>query len=296
MSYPTDRIHRRPRGKMGRGQYPRPVPITATATPNATHVTLEFSGSVISTGPTGFTVASRSLVSQVLDNATHITLIFSAPVETLQYDFPGDNPYLRSVTGAQIIGMSGTFGGTMPITLNDILVSNGTGGTLGNRGAIAADGSVALANNQFLIDIDGQVTAVAYFGDGSNLTGLDFSQLSGTPPNPFDQTLNTTDTPAFNAIDLNAGGDVNIVGTWYTGTDASPSLSSCLQSFSNRADAAATGIIALNARVDATDAAIAALDARIDAIEATLATGVSGSLTPVTGTLQATAGIVTAID
>lgn len=39
-------------------------------------------------------------------------------------------------------------------------------------------------------------------GDGSGITGLNYSQLSGSPGNPFDQSLNTTDSPTF--VDLTA--------------------------------------------------------------------------------------------
>lgn len=93
-------------------------------------------------------------------------------------------------------GGQASFSGT--ITLNS---------PFGSAAWIDTDGSASLAAGLFTVDNSANVTAASFIGDGSGLTGI---------PNPFDQSLNTSDIVYFSGLHTSTVQDVSILA----GTDA----------------------------------------------------------------------------
>lgn len=110
MAYPTNKVHRRNRRKLGRGQYPSgpTIGVTVTST-GTTNVTLTFNQPVVISGTIGNTVATRTLVSQTVVSATVVTQVWSGNVATLAYTVPANDPAVKSSAGGQLVGTSGTF-------------------------------------------------------------------------------------------------------------------------------------------------------------------------------------------
>ena len=215
MPAPGPNTHRRNRRNLGRGTYPRPAPITVTVTHTTSTAMLVFSQPVQVKGLIDLTIPGRTAITQAIATTQNITIEYNANLNALSWSLPTPPQNVTSSTGAPIIGCTGTFGGIMPIAINDVLVADGAGGQLGGRGVILGDGSVSLATNNFTIDTDGNVAAASFAGDGSLLTGIDFAQITGTPPNPFDQSLNTADTPTFATVTADLIGN----GSQITGLD-----------------------------------------------------------------------------
>lgn len=76
-----------------------------------------------------------------------------------------------------------------------------TGGSIWNLNDIYTTGNLNLVSN---LTTPYNISAQYYYGDGSYLTGIS----GGSSGNPFDQWLNTTDTPTFN--DLIITDDINL--------------------------------------------------------------------------------------
>ena len=74
-SYPTPKVHRRSRRKLGRGQYPAIPAALPTVTAAASTVTVTYDPPVIVSGPVGLAVDTpRGLVVPVLRNCDTLTI------------------------------------------------------------------------------------------------------------------------------------------------------------------------------------------------------------------------------
>lgn len=82
---------------------------------------------------------------------------------------------------------------------------NGDGSFIAANGAfaIATNGSFIASSSNFTVASGGEVTATSYAGDGSGLTNI---------PNPFNQSLNTADSPNFAGITMSGITSFNSYG------------------------------------------------------------------------------------
>lgn len=109
-TYPTAKVHRPSRRKLGRWQYPTnsgtTVAVTSTGT---TNVTLTFAQPVVVTGDIGVTVAGLTLVSQTIISPTVVTQTWSANVATHAFAVPANDPHVSTYQGGGVAGATGTF-------------------------------------------------------------------------------------------------------------------------------------------------------------------------------------------
>ena len=313
MTIPGGGVHRRNRKKLGRGQNAAARFVSPTLINSGPSVTLIFSAPVVITGPIPLTVQTLTATSQTTENPTTATIVFNGDTSARSYSLPNAPRNISSTTGGQIVGITGKFGGSIVIPADNIAIADGAGGFIGGRGTILNDGSVALATNTFTIDPAGNVAAASFAGDGSSLTGLNYSQLSGTPPNIFDQSLNTTDSPSFSGLYL-IGGEINLKGYNLRLADLNTHAGGVLNLEAGTLDFGdgfqwkynyTTGLIEnpVNPPIFANlilqggdiQAQINDLYSAVTTIQAQLAAGATGTSTPGTGTTTATNGIVTAL-
>lgn len=110
MSFPSAKVHRRNRRKLGRGQFPTTtsvgVVVTSTGT---TNFTMTFSRPVVVTGTIGTTVATLTLVSQSVVSPTVVTQVWSGNVTTHAYTVPAGDAHVSTYQGGQLQGAAGTF-------------------------------------------------------------------------------------------------------------------------------------------------------------------------------------------
>lgn len=109
MSFPTAKVHRVNRKKLGRNQYPRAAPVAFTPVPSGSTVTLLFTGSVVITGNVPFTVAGKTFVSQTINSPTSVTITFSGAVTGDAWSMPTPETAIKSYQGGPVLGASGTF-------------------------------------------------------------------------------------------------------------------------------------------------------------------------------------------
>jgi hypothetical protein len=109
-SYPTSKVHRPSRRKLGRGQYPTSNGVTATLTSSGTtNVTITFSRPVNVSGTIPTTVATLTLVSQTIVSPTVVTQVWSGNVATHLGTLPPNAANISSYQGGQVAGTSTTF-------------------------------------------------------------------------------------------------------------------------------------------------------------------------------------------
>lgn len=110
MGYPGSKVHRVNRRKLGRGQFPATVSVTAAITSSGTtNLTLTFSGPVVVTGTIPTTVATRTLVSQTIVSPTVVTQVWSGNVTGLAYTLPSNPANVSTYQGGVVAGIAGTF-------------------------------------------------------------------------------------------------------------------------------------------------------------------------------------------
>lgn len=106
----SNKVHRRNRRKLGRGQVPSDsgvtVVVTSTGTTNAT---LTYSRPVVRRGNPALTVATRTIVSSVLSAPNVISVTMSGNVAGLAYSVAASDPNVSPVQGGAANGVSGTF-------------------------------------------------------------------------------------------------------------------------------------------------------------------------------------------
>ena len=109
-SYPTSKVHRASRRKLGKGQYPTSLGITVAVTDSGSVATLTFSRPVVVSGTIPMTVAGGpTFVSQTVVSPTVVTQTFSAALTTHTYSIPSGAANVSSYQGGQLEGAAGTF-------------------------------------------------------------------------------------------------------------------------------------------------------------------------------------------
>lgn len=109
MSYPGNKVHRRNRRRLGRGQGPFPSSVSTTVTSSGSTVILTFSQPVNVSGAINIAVATLTYVSQVVNSPTQVTVTMSGAVATHAWSLPSPVANVTSYQGGPALGGSGTF-------------------------------------------------------------------------------------------------------------------------------------------------------------------------------------------
>lgn len=107
-SFPSAKVHRVDRRKLGRGQFPSRPGATVTATGSVDTATLTFSVPVVVQGSINMPLAGRSIVSQTVVSPTVVHILYDGAVSGLTWAFPADAP-VRTFQGGGVAAASGTF-------------------------------------------------------------------------------------------------------------------------------------------------------------------------------------------
>lgn len=109
-TYPTSKVHRPNRRKLGKGQYPPISPVSCTITATGSVATLTFPVPVVVSGTIPLTVAGGpTFVSQAIVSPYVVTQTFSAALTTHTYSLPANAANVRSQQGGVTVGETGTF-------------------------------------------------------------------------------------------------------------------------------------------------------------------------------------------
>lgn len=109
-SFPSPKVHRASRRKLGRNQFPSgQVATVAVTSSGTTNVTMTFSKPVVVTGTIPITVGSTTLVSQTVVSPTVVTQVRSANVTGLAYSITNLVGIAGTYTGGSVAGTTGTF-------------------------------------------------------------------------------------------------------------------------------------------------------------------------------------------
>lgn len=109
MSYPTPKVHRVNRRKLGRGQYPTATGVAVVVTGTASTITLTFARPVVVTGIIPATVATRTLVTQTVVSPTVVTQLQSGTITGLAFAVPANAANVATYQGGGVVGATGTF-------------------------------------------------------------------------------------------------------------------------------------------------------------------------------------------
>ena len=108
-SYPSAKVHRVNRRKLGRGQHIQIAPTTVTASASTVTVTLTFAVPVIVAGTINLNVQTGiALVSQVQTSPTVVTQTYASSVSGKTWSITGGAP-VRTYQGGGLVATSGTF-------------------------------------------------------------------------------------------------------------------------------------------------------------------------------------------
>jgi hypothetical protein len=108
--YPTSKVHRVSRRRLGRGQYPAIAPLSLTLTASGDVVTFTSTVPLVVSGQVPLTLgASVTYVSQSIVSPYVFTQTYSASVATSTYVLPPGAPNVRTSQGGVTVGESGTF-------------------------------------------------------------------------------------------------------------------------------------------------------------------------------------------
>lgn len=108
--YPTSKVHRVSRRKLGRGQFPPIAPIALTVTSTADTATFTSAVPLVISGTVPVTVAGGpTFVSQAIVTPYQFTQLFSAALATHTYSIPANAANIRSAQGGVTVGETGTF-------------------------------------------------------------------------------------------------------------------------------------------------------------------------------------------
>lgn len=110
MSYPTAKVHRVNRRKLGRGQYPNAGVVTATLTnPTANVVELTFSLPVVVTGTIPLTTSVGVFVSQQVSSGTQVLQTFNTSQAAATVSLPSGAANVATYQGGKVAGTTITF-------------------------------------------------------------------------------------------------------------------------------------------------------------------------------------------
>lgn len=109
-SYPTSKVHRTNRRKLGKGQAPTVPGVSVVVTDTGSVATLTFSRPVVVTGTIPLVVAGGpTFVSQAQVSSTVFTQTFSAALSAKTYSIASGAAGVSTYQGGQLIGTAGTF-------------------------------------------------------------------------------------------------------------------------------------------------------------------------------------------
>lgn len=111
-SYPTSKVHRVSRRKLGKNQYPTNNGVGVALTAATTTLTLTFNRPVIVTGTIPVVVTTGTVptfVSQAVVSPTVVTQTYSATLVGHTVTVPGGAANVSTYQGGQVIGQSATF-------------------------------------------------------------------------------------------------------------------------------------------------------------------------------------------
>jgi hypothetical protein len=110
MAYPTPKVHRTSRRKLGRGQYPGVAAVTATLTnPSADVVEITFARPVVVTGTIPLNTSSGAFVSQNVSSPTTVLQTFSASQAAATVTLPSNAANVSTYQGGGVAGAAVTF-------------------------------------------------------------------------------------------------------------------------------------------------------------------------------------------
>ena len=103
-SFPTAKVHRVARDKLGRGQYVQRTNATVTLSSGSgtASVTLTFDQAVIINGgiPLTFSEGSKVLVSQSVTAPNVVVQVYSPAIDSTDITYAGNEPSVRTKQGA----------------------------------------------------------------------------------------------------------------------------------------------------------------------------------------------------
>ena len=108
-SFPSSKVHRRNRRKLGRGQHVHLPVATVVITGSVDTATLTFSQAVVVNGPIELSVSGGlTVVSQTVISPTVVHILYSAAVSAKTYSFLSTNP-VATYQGGSVAPAAGTF-------------------------------------------------------------------------------------------------------------------------------------------------------------------------------------------
>jgi hypothetical protein len=109
-SFPTSKVHRVSRRKLGRGQSVPVMPVVATITAVGSVAHVAFSSPVVVNGPLPLAVAGGpTYESQVLSTPSLLLVTFSAALAAKTWVLTGGGDVVLSMQGGVLAPASGTF-------------------------------------------------------------------------------------------------------------------------------------------------------------------------------------------
>ena len=109
-SYPSAKVHRSSRRKLGRGQHVQAPPVTATPVATVAVVVVTFSVPVVVSGNLNLNLsAPDALLSQVVNSPTQLTQTYTATVVGKSWTISPSDPSIKTFQGGALAPASGTF-------------------------------------------------------------------------------------------------------------------------------------------------------------------------------------------
>jgi hypothetical protein len=108
-SFPSPKVHRSSRRKLGRGQHVQQPAVVATPVATTDTVVITFSLPVIVNGNLNLNTSVGTLVSQVITSPTVVTQVYSVSVAAATWSIAGGDPTVQTFQGGQLAPASGTF-------------------------------------------------------------------------------------------------------------------------------------------------------------------------------------------
>jgi hypothetical protein len=110
MNFPSQRVHRASRRKLGRGQFPNSLGCTVTlTTTGTTNLTMTFSRPVVVTGIIPTTSSGLTIISQTIVSPTVVTQVYSATIAAATVVFPANAANVTTQQGGGVAGNQITF-------------------------------------------------------------------------------------------------------------------------------------------------------------------------------------------
>lgn len=112
--FPTPKVHRPSRRKLGRGQYPQISAGQVVAVPSASTIVLTFSEPVVVSGIIDLHLAitpgpAPAFASQDVLSTTSVRLTYGGAVAGCDYSFTGESEPVRTYAGGGVAPIAGTF-------------------------------------------------------------------------------------------------------------------------------------------------------------------------------------------